>query len=110
MAAQPAEMDPAKLSELPSVPAPPGSISDLDGPNPLKTTIITVTTVFMGLALLFMGIRAYTKIKIKGRWSWDDGKFNTTYLQYLRNVNRPQINSDLCTWSCKFNHCALQCT
>ena len=109
MAAQPAEMDPAKLSELPSVPAPPGWTSDLDGPNPLKTTIITVTTVFMGLAFLFMGIRAYTKIKIKGRWTWDDGKFNTTCLCYLKNVNRPQINSDLCTWSCKFNCRALQC-
>ena len=76
MEAQSAQVDPAQLSKLPSVPAPSGQTSEFDGPNPFKTTIITVTTVFMGFAFLFVGIRAYTKIKIKGRWSWDDGKFS----------------------------------
>ena len=66
----------AQVDSKPAVPAPPGMTSDFDGPNPFKTTIITVTTVFMGLAFLFAGIRAYTKIKIKGCWSWDDGKLN----------------------------------
>ena len=77
MAGQLAQLDPAELSKLPSVAPPPGATIDFDGPNPLKGTLVTVTAVFMGLAFLFVGIRAYTKIKIKGSWSWDDCKPNT---------------------------------
>lgn len=76
MAGQLAQLDPAELSKSPSVSPPPGAIIDFDGPNPLETTIISVTTGFMGLAFLFVGIRVYTKTKIKGSWSWDDGKFH----------------------------------
>lgn len=76
MAGQLAQLDPAELSKLPSVAPPPGVTIDFDGPNPLEATSVTVTTVFVGLAFLFVGIRAYTKIKIKGSWSWDDCKLH----------------------------------
>ncbi len=74
MTDQLAKLDPAELSKMPSVPPPPGATVGFDPPNPLKTTTITVTSVFMGLAFLFIGIRAYAKIKIYHKGSWDDRK------------------------------------
>ena len=75
MASQFSQLSPAALSKTPAVSPPPGVTSNFDGPNPLEATIITVTSVFMGLAFFFVGIRAYTKIKIYGRGSWDDRNF-----------------------------------
>lgn len=72
MADQLAQLGPAELSKLPSMPLPPGATVDFDGPNPLGTTAITVTSVFIGIAFSFVGIRAYTKINIHRRGSWDD--------------------------------------
>ena len=76
MADQVAKLSSAELSQMPSIPPPPGVTIDFDGPNPLETTNITVTSVFMGIAFLFVGIRAYTKIKIYKKGSWDDRKFD----------------------------------
>lgn len=75
MADQLAHLDPALLSKMPSVPPPLGATVDFDGKNPLKATAVTVTSVFMGLAFLFVGIRACTKVKTYSKRSWDDGKF-----------------------------------
>ena len=77
MAAQLAKLGPAELSKLPSMPPPAGATIDFGGPNPLETTIISVTSVFIGLAIMFVGIRAYTKIKINRKGSWDDRKFDS---------------------------------
>ena len=74
MADQLAQLSPAELSKLPSMPVPAGLTVDFDGPNPLETTIISVTSVFIGLAVLFVGMRAYTKIIVNRRASWDDRK------------------------------------
>ena len=74
MANQLSQLNPAELSQMPSGPPSPGATIDFDGPNPMGTTMITATSVFMGLAFLFVGIRAYTKIKVYGRGSWDDRK------------------------------------
>ena len=74
MAGQFAQLDPTQLSRTPSVPPPTGVIVDFDRPNPLEKTVITVTSVFMGLAFFFAGIRSYTKIKRYSRRSWDDGR------------------------------------
>ena len=76
MADQLAQLDPAQLSKTPTVSLPPGTTINFDEPNPLETTIVTVSSVFMGLAFLFVAIRAYTKIKEYSRRSWDDGKFH----------------------------------
>ena len=75
MAGQFAQLDPTQLSRTPSVPPPTGVTVDFDSPNPLEKTIITVPSVFMGLAFIFVGIRSYTKIKKYSRRSWDDGRF-----------------------------------
>ena len=73
MAGQFAQLDPAQLSRKPSVPTPTSVIVDYDRPNPLEKTTITVTSVFVGLAFFFAGIRSYIKIKRYIRRSWDDG-------------------------------------
>ena len=73
MAGQLAQLDPAQSSKTPSVAPPVGAIVDFDSPNPLEKMSITVTSVFMGLAFLLAGIRAYTKMKKYSRKSWDDG-------------------------------------
>lgn len=78
MAGQFAQLDPTQLSKTPSVPPPTGAVTDFDSPNPLEKTIITVTSVFMGLAFCFAGIRSYTKIKRYSRRSWDDGMFRAS--------------------------------
>ena len=74
MAAQLAQLDPAQLSKTSTVPPLPGVTVNFDGKNPLKTVIITVTSVFMGLAFFFVGIRVYIKIMRYSRRSWDDGE------------------------------------
>ena len=76
MAGQYAQMDPVQLSKTPTVPPPPGATINFDEPNPLQKTIITVTSVFMGLSFFFVGIRAYVKLMKYSRKSWDDGKFH----------------------------------
>jgi len=76
MADQLAHLDPALLSKMPSVPPPPGATVDFNGQNPLEATAITVTSVFMGLAFFFVGMRACTKMKTYSKRSWDDGKFH----------------------------------
>ena len=86
MADQLSQLSPAQLSQMPSTSPPPGSIVDFDGPNPLETTIVTVTSVFMGLAFLFVAIRLYTKINISGKGSWDDRK--VLYCSKETNVDR----------------------
>ena len=75
MAEQLSQLDPVQLSQMPTVPPPPGEIVDFDKPNPQEIMIITVISVFIGLAILFVGIRAYTKAKQYSRRSWDDGEF-----------------------------------
>ncbi|KAG6990990.1 hypothetical protein G7Y79_00059g091750 [Physcia stellaris] len=72
MADQLAKLDPAQLSKMPSVAPPPGATVDFNGQNPLETTSIAVTSVFMGLAFFFVAIRACTKMKEYNRRSWDD--------------------------------------
>ena len=76
MANQLSQLNPTELSKLPSVSPPQGATIDFNRPNPLEATIITVTSVFMGLAFLFVGVRSYAKIKIHGKGSWDDGRFH----------------------------------
>lgn len=76
MASQLLQLDPAELSKTPSVSPPPGAAIDFEGPNPLEATTIIIASVFMGLAYFFVGIRAYTKIKIYGKGSWDDRRFH----------------------------------
>ena len=106
MASQLAQLDPAQLSKLPTIPPPPGGTIDFDGPNPLETSNITVTTVFMGLAFLLVGIRAYTKIKIKGSWSWDDRKIHACITRGGQTLTH--TDSNVCAWSCESNQYALQ--
>ncbi|CAD6593000.1 MAG: hypothetical protein ASARMPREDX12_006648 [Alectoria sarmentosa] len=86
MAAQLAKLGPAELSKLPSMPPPAGATIDFGGPNPLETTIISVTSVFIGLAIMFVGIRAYTKIKINRKGSWDDQVVNEGFGRHYWNV------------------------
>lgn len=75
MADQLAKLDPAQLSKMPSMEPPPGVTVDFDGQNPLQTTSIAVTSVFIGLAFFFVAIRACTKMKKYSKKSWDDGRF-----------------------------------
>ncbi|KAL8942173.1 MAG: hypothetical protein Q9216_001820 [Gyalolechia sp. 2 TL-2023] len=63
----------SELYQIPAAAPPPGAIVDFSGKNPLKGSMIAVVSVFMGLTFVFVGVRAYTKIKIHRRWSWDDG-------------------------------------
>ena len=72
MAAQIAQLTPAELSKSPSLPPPVGATIDFDGPNDLRVTSIAVTTVFMSIAFSFVGVRAYTKLRIYRKASWDD--------------------------------------
>lgn len=75
MADKLAHLNPALLSKMSSVPPPLGATVDFDGKNPLEATAITVTSVFMGLAFFFVGIRACTKMKTYSKRFWDDGRF-----------------------------------
>ncbi|KAL8784502.1 MAG: hypothetical protein Q9213_003939 [Squamulea squamosa] len=69
-----AQLSPSQLANLPAVSPPPGVRPNFDGTGPLVYTITTVASVFIALTFIFLGIRAYAKIKIHRQWSWDDGK------------------------------------
>ena len=92
MADQLAKLDPAQLSKMPSVAPPPGATVDFNGQNPLETTSIAVTSVFMGLAFFFVAIRACTKMKEYNRSSWDDGR---THIDIVE-----RITADIPTVTC----------
>ena len=100
MANQLSQLDPAELSKTPTVSPPPGATVNFDGPNPLEFTMIIVTSIFMGLAFLFVGIRAYTKIKIYGKGSWDDRRFHVYII--LR-----RITADIRVVTCAFGFVSL---
>ena len=74
MADQLSNLDPTQLSKISSISPPPGAKVDFGGQNPLGTVSIAVTSVFIGLALFFVAIRALVKIKKYSKKSWDDGK------------------------------------
>lgn len=74
MADQLAKLDPIQLSKMSSANPPPGVTVDFDGQNPLETISIAVTSVFIGLAIFFVAIRACVKMKKYSKTSWDDGK------------------------------------
>lgn len=57
-----------------SMQPPKGVAVNIDGPNPWQYTAVTVTSTFVALALLFGSIRAYTKVYILRKSSWDDCK------------------------------------
>ena len=80
------QLDPAELGKLPSTIPPPGKVVDFDGANPLETTSITVTSVFIILSLVFIGVGAYTKIKILRKGSWDDRTSRLMFLEGRDNV------------------------
>ena len=86
MASQLSQLDRAELSKIPTVSSPPGATVNFDGPNSLESTMIIVTSIFMGLAFLFVGIRAYTKIKIYGKGSWDDRRYHV-YITFRRTAD-----------------------
>ncbi|KAL8658966.1 MAG: hypothetical protein Q9202_007346 [Teloschistes flavicans] len=59
---------------MPSLQPPPGLKVDSDAPDTLAPTIYAATPIFIALAFLFVSLRAYTKIMIVGKASWDDRK------------------------------------
>ncbi|KAL8754751.1 MAG: hypothetical protein Q9199_004122 [Rusavskia elegans] len=73
MSSNPALLNASALAQIPATSPPPGVRSDFNAPNPLSYTITTVASVFVGLTLLFLGIRTYAKIRIHCHWTWDDG-------------------------------------
>ena len=69
------QIDPAVLASTPSMKPPDGAVADFDGPMLWRTTGISITSVFLALALGFVAIRVYTKTIIVGKGSWDDCEF-----------------------------------
>ena len=69
------QIDPAVLASTPSMKPPDGVSVDFDGPMPWLNTGVSVTSVFLSLALVSVGIRVYTKTIIVGKGSLDDCEF-----------------------------------
>ncbi|KAI4224944.1 MAG: hypothetical protein L6R36_004303 [Xanthoria steineri] len=66
------QIDPAVLASTPSMKPPDGAVADFDGPMPWRTTGVSITSVFLALALMFAAVRVYTKTIIVGKGSLDD--------------------------------------
>ncbi|KAL9576233.1 MAG: hypothetical protein Q9212_007272 [Teloschistes hypoglaucus] len=81
MATQLAQLTPAELANTPSIPPPPGITPNFDGPNNLGNAVITSTSAFVAITLIFMGVRTYAKFKIFGKGSWDDETMGLTVHQ-----------------------------
>lgn len=67
--------DPANLAGLPAGKAPPGVIPNFANPYTDGPTLIAVGGVFTALALIFVAVRIYTKLRLVGKWSPDDSEF-----------------------------------
>ncbi|KAL8721474.1 MAG: hypothetical protein Q9225_001853 [Loekoesia sp. 1 TL-2023] len=66
------QLDPTALRSISSGKPPKGVTVDFDAANRWEKTVDVVTSVFMALAIISVGIRAYTKSRILGRGTWDD--------------------------------------
>lgn len=67
----PAFQDPAFL-QLPALPPPPGVIPNLTDPDDVGPTLIIVGAVLLAVMVLALANRAYTKLCIVQKVSWDD--------------------------------------
>ena len=66
---------PALLQTLPTKAPPPGILSNFVNPPTLVPAVLGVGTAFLILALICFSLRAWTKLAINKRCSWDDCKY-----------------------------------
>jgi hypothetical protein len=62
------------LAQLPSYSPPPGVKPNFQSQVTRGTTFIIVGGIMLPIMMLFLGIRITSKIKIMGRYTWDDCK------------------------------------
>lgn len=68
-----AEIPPALLDELPALLPPPGVNPNYENPENKGPALAAVATVLSCLAVLFYGVRVYTKGFVVRKATWDDG-------------------------------------
>ncbi|KAL8700751.1 MAG: hypothetical protein Q9201_005279 [Fulgogasparrea decipioides] len=93
MSASLAQLSSSELAQIPAVSPPPGVGVNFDGPSPLAYTITVVSSIFIGLTFLFLGVRVYAKVKIHRQWSWDDGNIKRSF----RSAHKIHTDEDTVT-------------
>lgn len=62
----------ASLLQLPALAPPPGVIPNFTNPENRGPTLVIVGAILLGLVVIAMANRAYTKLRIIRKASWDD--------------------------------------
>ena len=70
--------DPAVLAVTPAGKPPPGVIPNFTNPPSNGHILIEVGSVLVALMLVFVGVRMYTKLKIVGKTTPDDCKYQNS--------------------------------
>ena len=73
--------------EIPAVPPPPGVIPNFKNPHIDGALVVVVGSILMGITILFVANRVYSKVFITRKYSWDDRKFlNALFQHYATDV------------------------
>ena len=67
-----AEMVPSDVFKQPFHPPPPGVLLDYSHPQTQGRVMTITSSVFLGIMIVFVSIRAYTKLLIVRKITWDD--------------------------------------
>ena len=60
--------------KLPAMPPPPGVIPNYVNPHSDGSIIVVVGSILLGLTILFVANRIYSKVWLTHKYSWDDRK------------------------------------
>lgn len=95
------QLPPALLQTLPAGTPPPGVQSNFVDPPTLVPAVLGVGASFLVLALFCFVIRAWTKLSINKRCSWDDCKCFVLALYFTVEVCLPFSASNVHLGLCK---------
>lgn len=80
-----------QLSNMPSIPPPPGVIPNFQNPETSKNTQIISTGFILGLVVIFFFNRAYAKVFLMRKLTWDDATLLIAFICSLAYFSA-------CTW------------
>ena len=65
-------MDTSDYANLPAGIPPPGTLANFDHPVSRAVDAHVGMGISMGIALVFMALRLYVKLRVMHMWGWDD--------------------------------------
>lgn len=91
------DFDSSGPTMIPAIPPPPGVTSNFVNPANCGRLLVVTGSVLVGIMVVFIAARAYTKTFITRKFFWDDCLFPPTPL-FIKEF--ADVHSDLCVRGC----------